>query len=136
MNRPTLLVYQLLIGISDSLTGALLMIAPEFTLRLMHVHVPADALSYLSFIGAFVFATGLACFYGAFLTALKGNPRSIETVWLLTGFTRASVAIFIGMQILAHALEPGWTTVALTDGACVVVQAIGLRKHWLDNVAR
>ena len=32
MNRPILIGYQLLIGLSDTLTGALLILAPEFTL--------------------------------------------------------------------------------------------------------
>ena len=57
-------------------------------------------------------------------------------VWLLTAFTRASVAIFIAAQILAHTLEAGWLTVAISDGACVLIQAIGLRRGWLVHVAR
>jgi len=44
---------------------------------------------------------------------------------------RASVAIFVITQILANTLEAGWLTVAVTDGACVLIQAIGLRKGWL-----
>ena len=44
MNRPILIAYQTLIGISDTLTGALLIVAPEFTLRLMGLHAPSDAL--------------------------------------------------------------------------------------------
>jgi hypothetical protein len=59
------LAYQTLIGLSDTLTGALLIVAPEFTLRLMGLHAPSDALAYLSFIGAFVLSVGLACLYGA-----------------------------------------------------------------------
>jgi hypothetical protein len=40
MNRPILIGYQLLIGLSDTMTGALLMIAPAFTLGLMRLHAP------------------------------------------------------------------------------------------------
>ena len=47
MNRPVLIGYQVLIGLSDTLTGALLIIAPEFALRIMGLHVPADALPFL-----------------------------------------------------------------------------------------
>jgi hypothetical protein len=133
MNRPILLTYQVLVGISDTSTGALLIVAPEFTLRLMHLQVPSDALAYVSFVGAFVFSVGLACLYGALLMAHKGCRQRIETVWLLTAFTRASVAIFILSQIMTHSLPLGWSTVALTDGACVVIQAVGLRRRWLDN---
>ena len=136
MNRPILLTYQLLIGISDTLTGALLIIAPEFTLRLMHLQVPSDALTYLAFVGVFVFSVGLACLYGALLMARRGSQRSIETVWLLTAFTRAGVTIFVAAQIMAHSLELGWSTVALSDGACVLIQEVGLRKCWLANVAK
>ncbi|MGA3080800.1 MAG: hypothetical protein ABSD44_05400 [Terracidiphilus sp.] len=136
MNRPILIAYQLLIGISDTLTGALLIVAPEFTLRLMGVRAPADALPFLSFIGAFVLSVGIACLYGARVMVRRGSPCKLEVVWLLTAISRASVAIFIAGQILAHTLEAGWLAVALSDGVCVLIQAIGLRKGWLGNVAR
>jgi hypothetical protein len=136
MNRPVLIGYQVLIGLSDTLTGALLIIAPEFALGLMRLHVPADALPFLSFIGAFVFSVGLACLYGALVMARRGSPCKLEVVWLLTAITRASVAVFVVTQVLAQGLEAGWLTVAFTDGACVLFQAIGLRKGWLANVAR
>lgn len=136
MIRRILIGYQLLIGLSDTLTGALLIIAPVFTLRLMHLRAPGDALPYLSFIGAFVLSVGLACLYGAYVMMRRGSPCKLEVVWLLTAITRASVAIFVITQILAQTLEAGWLTVALTDSACVLIQAIGLRKGWLAHVAR
>jgi hypothetical protein len=136
MSRQFLLVYQFLIGISDTCTGALLVIAPELTLRLMGLHAPIDALPFLAFIGAFVFAVGLSCLYGAWVMARRWNPCRLEIVWLLTAFARTSVALFVSSQILAHTLELGWLTVALSDGACVLVQAIGLRKGWLAYAPR
>ena len=136
MNRKILLAYQLFTGASDAVTGALLIIAPSFTLRLMGLHAAAESLPYLSFIGAFVLSVGLACLYGAKVMIRRGNPCKLEVVWLLTAITRASVAIFIVMQILAHAFEVGWIGVAFFDGACVLVQAVGLRKDWLAHVAR
>jgi len=136
MNRPILLSYQLLIGISDASTGALLIAAPEFTLRLMHLHVPADALPFLSFIGAFVLSVGLSCLYGAYLMSCGAFGPKLEIVWLLTAFTRSGVAIFVVTQILACALETGWLTVAISDGACVLIQAIGLSKGWLRHAAQ
>jgi hypothetical protein len=135
MKRSVLIGYQLIIGLSDTFTGALLIIAPQFTLGLMRLHVPADALPFVSFIGAFVFSVGLACLYGAVAMARRASPCKLEVVWLLTAITRASVAIFVVTQILAQTLEVGWLTVAITDGACVLIQAIGLRKGWLANVA-
>lgn len=136
MNRPILLGYQLLIGLSDTMTGALLMVAPELTLRLMHLHVPFDALPFLSFIGAFVFSVGLSCLYGAWLIACGGSLARVEMIWLLTAFTRSAVAIFVVSQILDSTFEAGWFTVVASDGVCALIQAIGLRKGWLRHVAR
>lgn len=135
MNRPILLGYQLLIAFSDAATGVLLMVAPEWTMRLMHLHVPFDALPFLSFIGAFVFSVGLCCLYGALLLAQGDYGAKIEMVWLLTAFTRGAVAIFIVTQVLASTFEVGWLTVVVSDGACVVIQAIGLSRGWLRDAA-
>jgi hypothetical protein len=134
MNRSILIGYQLLIGLSDTLTGALLIIAPQFALRLMGLCIPFDALPFASYIGAFVFSVGLACLYGA-LVIVRRSPCKLEAVWILTAITRASVAFFVVTRILAHTLEVGWLTVALFDGACVLMQAIGLRKGWVAYVA-
>ena len=66
----------------------------------------------------------------------RRNRCKLEAIWLLTAITRASVAIFVVAQILARGLEAGWIAVALFDGACTLIQAIGLRKGWLAYVAR
>jgi hypothetical protein len=136
MNRGILIGYQLLVGLSDTMTGALLMIVPEFTLGMMRLHAPDDALVYLSFIGAFVLSVGLSCLYGAHLTIYLANPCQLQVVWLLTAIIRASVAIFVITQIIEHTLEVGWITVAISDGTCALIQAIGLRKGWLIDAAR
>ncbi|MGA2753217.1 MAG: hypothetical protein ABSE53_05570 [Terracidiphilus sp.] len=135
MNRSMLFAYQLLAGASETTTGSLLLIAPAFTLRLMQLHAPAAAMVYLSFVGAFVFAVGLAYLYGAYVVACNGCRRRLEIVWLLTAFTGTSVAVFVISQVLTSTLNAGWLVVALTDGALVMIQAIGLRKGWLENVA-
>jgi len=136
MNRLLLIGYQLTIGLSDTMTGALLIVAPALALDLMRLRVPADALPFLSFIGAFVFSVGLSCLYGAWLMTRTASRCKLEIVWLLTAITRASVAIFVITRVLDQTLETGWLTVAITDGACVLIQAIGLRKGWLADVAR
>ena len=136
MNRRILFAYQLLTGLSDTATGAMLILAPQLTLGLMRLRVPSDALPYLSFIGAFVFSVGLACFYGAFLAWCSADKSKLETVWLLTGFTRSAVAIFVFQQVMAGTLDAGWLTVAISDGALVVIQATGLRRGWLASAAK
>ena len=133
MSRRLLVSYQLVIGLTDTLTGALLIFSPEFALRLMFLEAPKDALIYVAFIGAFVFSVGVACLYGASLTNRGLLGRRLETVWILTAITRGSVACFVIGQIILRALPAGWLTVAVTDGACVLIQAIGLRRGWLVN---
>lgn len=134
MKDRWLVTYQLIAGLSDASTGALLIAAPLFTLRMMGLVVPSDASPFLSFIGAFVLAVGLAYLYGALL--VRGNravPR-LEAVWLLTAMIRSSVAIFLAAAVVSGSLAPGWLAIAVFDGTCVVIQARGLRRGWLHVV--
>ena len=131
--RHILLIYQLLIGASDTSTGLLLLAAPTLTLHLMGLHPAAAALPYLSYIGAFVLSVGLACFYGAFLTTHPLYAAKLEVVWLLTAITRASVSCFVLTQISTGTLETGWLTVALSDGAIALIQFTGLARGWLTR---
>jgi hypothetical protein len=136
MKRLILFSYQLLTGLSDTSTGALLIVAPVLTLRLMGLHLPVDALPLLSFVGAFVLSVGLCCLYGGYLAAYGGCSGKLENVWLLTGIIRSSVAVFVIAQVLSGTLETGWLTVAGFDAACALIQVVGLRKGWLRHVAR
>lgn len=129
-----LLSYQLVAGFSDASTGALLIAAPLFTLRMMGLAVPADATPFLSFIGAFVFAVGLAYLYGALLVRRTSGVPRLEAVWIMTAIIRSSVAIFIVASVLNRSLAPGWLTIAIFDGICALIQARGLRQGWLHVV--
>jgi hypothetical protein len=131
MKHPVLFGYQLVAGLSDAATGAMLCVAPQFTLRLMGLTAPADTNPYVSWIGAFVFSVGVSYLYGAMLIAIDAPPERTEIVWLLTAFIRSAVAIYVLKGVLARELQAGWITVALFDAACVVIQAIGLRRRWL-----
>jgi hypothetical protein len=133
MKHPFLFGYQSVAGLSDTVTGSMLCIAPQLTLRLMGLHTPADATPYISYIGAFVFSVGLSYLYGALLIALEAPAERVEIVWLLTAFTRSAVAVYVLKGVLTGDLEAGWITVAIFDAACVVIQAVGLRKRWLFN---
>ncbi len=131
MKHPVLFGYQSVAGLSDTATGAMLWVAPQLTLHLMGLHAPADAAPYVSYIGAFVFSVGLSYLYGAVLIAIEAPPERMEIVWLLTAFSRSTVAIFVLKSVLVGDLERGWIAVAAFDAACAVIQAIGLRKRWL-----
>ena len=136
MKRRLLLAYQLLTGLSDSSTGLLLLFAPALTLHLMRLRPAPEALPFLSYIGAFVLSVGIACLYGALLLRRKLFAEKLEVVWLLTAITRALVAAFVLTKILTGPLEPGWITVALSDGAFAIFQFLGLAKGWLRLAER
>lgn len=131
MKDLLLFAYQLVAGISDASTGALLIAAPIFTLRMLGLSVSHDATPFLSFIGAFVLAVGLSYLYGAMLVRRSRCVQRIETVWVLTAIIRSSVAIFIFAAVLNGSLAPGWLTIAVFDGICALIQASGLRRGWL-----
>ena len=130
-----LLGYQLIAGMSDTSTGALLITAPLFTLRMMGLTVPRDATPFLSFIGSFVFAVGLAYLYGALLVRRTRGEARLEAVWIMTAIIRTSVAVFILAAVLNRSLAPGWLTIAIFDGVCALIQARGLRRGWLNVVS-
>ena len=134
MKTSILLAYHLLAGLSDFATGALLMIAPVFTLGLMHLSVPGDSLPFLSFIGAFVLAVGLSYLNGAMLLRRGGCSSWLESLWVVTALLRGSVASYVTFAVLSGALASGWIVLAAFDGACVVIQVVGLRKGWLAHV--
>ncbi|MGA7158153.1 MAG: hypothetical protein WBY53_14970 [Acidobacteriaceae bacterium] len=139
MTRPRqlLFLYQILLTLSDTTTGLLLLIVPAFTLRLMHLHPPPlndPALPYLSYIGAFVLSTGLACLYGAWITTAPTFTPKLEVVWLLTALTRGCVSLFVFTAVFSNKLETGWLTVAISDGLFAALQLIGLTRNWLDMI--
>lgn len=136
MKHPILLAYHLVAGVADSLVGAFLIVEPAWTLGLMGLHVSADALQFLSFIGAFVFAVGLSYLYGATLVLRGFCASRLEALWIVTAILRCSVAAFVLARVAAGALEPGWLIIAFFDGACVVTQTLGLRRGWLADVDR
>jgi hypothetical protein len=133
MKRPILFAYQLATGVSDTFTGILLCVDPSLALRMMGVHAPADAKPYISYIGAFVLSVGLACLYGAHVVHSSARIERIEAVWLLTAFSRTAVALYLLSGIAGGMFEPAWMSVVLFDGACVVIQGIGMRRGWLRD---
>lgn len=134
MTRSLLITYQWLTGISDTVTGILLCVAPMFALQSMRLSAPADATAYVSYIGAFVFSIGLAGICGAALMHRHAPVPALEMVWMLTALTRASVAVFVTKAVLTGQLDSMWISIAAFDGLCVLIQATGLRMRWLKDV--
>ena len=135
MKKRFLLLYQILTGLSDTLTGCLLVAAPAFTLRLMGLHIPEASHIFLSYIGVFVGSVGLACLYGGLLLARTVFVEKLEVVWLVTAISRGLVALFVIAHIASGRLDPGWLIVAISDGLLATFQSVGLATGWLRREA-
>lgn len=133
MRRSVLLGYQWLTGLSDTSTGVLLCVAPLFTLQLMGVRAEAGDAPYVSYIGAFVLAVGLSCLYGAYVIGGRLGCERLEVVWILTALLRSAVAIYLVKAVLTGALPTAWLSVAMFDGACALIQYVGLKRKWIAN---
>ena len=115
----------------DACTGLLLIFAPEFTLKLMKLSVPADVLPYQSWIGAFVLSTGLAYAWAIRQPVNERERGARETIWKMTALVRTVIALFLTAKILTGGLSAGWATVVATDAVVALVQWVALRRRWL-----
>ena len=124
--------WSLAVGAMDAITGLLLVVAPEFVLRLLRIGPPSpDALIYVSWIGVFVMAVGLS--YGLALGKHRGRG---EAVWMFTALARILVAVFLTTKITAGVMVPAWAAVAFSDGVVALVQMAILRKGWWREAVR
>lgn len=127
-----LLLYHGLAGLSDTATGWLLLIAPQWTLTLLGIRKLPQPIEFASFVGVFVLGVGLAYLYAMRIPMNAANAPRWQTVWVLTALTRTLVAAFLVAQIAHGGMEFAWFTVAVTDGAMALVQWTGLAMRWLD----
>lgn len=118
-------------GAMDAATGLALVVAPLLTLQAMRLSEPgAEALAFLRWIGAFVCAVG--CSYLVVLA--RGGAGRLREVLVTTMTFRAAAGGYCAVAVLGGALERGWITVAVTDGALVVAQLWLLRREgWCDE---
>lgn len=119
------LLFCLLAGGGDALTGLLLLAAPRLVLRLLGAAVPGDAggdLVLLRLVGVFVGSVGLACLYP---WLLPGGGARLRTALEITAGVRLAVALFLGIAVMTGRLDLPWVTVGAYD-ALVAVAQIGL----------
>ena len=134
MNLPThRLSWWLSLGAGglDFCTGLGLVFAPAQVLPLMGVAVPgAEALIWLRWVGAFVWAAG-----ASYLLALVlGGEARLRSSLELTIPFRLSAGVFSTVAIASGWLSPGWASVPATDFALVAVQ-IWLLRRWCVKTA-
>src|ERR1700761_757312 len=131
--RVPLLLYQYTVGLCDAITGLLLVIAPEWTLRTMGVKMLPHPTVFASYIGSFVFGVGLTYIWcAAGWIPKNASAAHWQAQWFLTALIRSLVALFITCEIAAGAMEKAWISVALFDGALAIIQWLGLGKGWGD----
>jgi len=135
ISRKFFTYYQLAAGACDSLTGILLLTAPQFALKLMGVrNVPANSHIFISFIGAFVFSVGLTYLLFASSPSSDLQLGSARAVWLITAVERLCAGGFVLIAVLSRALEPAWFSITLVDLSLAAFQLVGLRKKWLEEL--
>lgn len=127
-----ILTYQYLAGLSDTTTGWLLVLEPQWTLTLMGVRRIPQPIEFASFVGVFVLGVGVTYLYATRLPLVAANTARWQTIWALTALIRTLVALFLSGEILLGRMERAWVTVAITDGTLALIQWIGLRKGWLN----
>jgi len=130
MNRKTwTVIYSLLAGLGDAVTGLLLMIAPAFTLCLMGIKNIPQQMVFISFTGAFVFGVGFSYLLGLFSLMRRSSWTLLHASWQFTAWIRLVIFTFTSMQILNGNLDPRWVSVPITDLACAVFQLFWLASN-------
>ena len=129
-NRIAVFV-SLFAGVTDLATGAMLVAAPLFTLRLMGVP-PRDPVM-TSFVGAFVGAVGLAYLSALVVWRRTGSPQAVRETWRVTAIVRLAAGLFSAVAIARGALESGWWSVPAFDLSLAALQLALLRRKWLGG---
>jgi hypothetical protein len=122
-----LLLYQAGAGLCDAGTGALLIATPAWTFHLMGLHVLPQPVAFVRFIGVFVGCVGLSYLWAAVAWPMP----EWRGQWSVTALIRSGVALLVGCQIAAGAMEAGWLGVVLTDAFFAAFQWIGISRGWL-----
>lgn len=131
--RSRVRLLALLAGAMDTVTGALLLAAPAFTLRLMMIEMPADSGPFVRFVGAFVFGVGLSYFPPFLRHGRRDCDAALRSVFVTTGLIRLSVALFTGSAVAGGILVAAWLSVTLSDLALGSLQIWIVSRGVLDD---
>lgn len=113
-------------GAMDTATGAGLLVLPAWTLRQMGVTPPgAEALEFVRFVGVFVGAVGVSYL----VAGVRGEDRSLRSVFDFTRIFRGGAGVFTGVMVLVGGWSPAWLAVTVADLGLVVVQSLLLVKY-------
>lgn len=137
MRRHGPLLFCLLAGGGDALTGLLLLAAPRLVLRLLGAAVPGDAggdLVLLRFVGVFVGSVGLVYLYPwLYPRLLRDRGSRVRTTLEITAGVRLAVALFLGITVMTGRLDLPWATVGAYDALVAIAQCGLLARGFFDG---
>jgi len=123
----------LLAGAMDTTTGALLLAAPAFTLRLMGIGMAEGTSPLIRFVGAFVLGVGLSYFPPFLREGRQRCDAALRAVFVTTGIVRLSIGLFTGVAVITGTLPWPWLSVTVSDLTLAAVQALIVRGKVLDG---
>jgi len=121
------------IGLMDSMSGLLLMLAPALALKLMMIPQAVEPPVMLSFVGAFVFGVGTSYLLAL---GLDGRYKLLTPMLVFTMWMRVVVALFTGLAVFRGDLAWQWASVPVTDAGVALLQAVILWKGWLTDAVQ
>ena len=121
-------------GLMDTTTGLLLMVVPWSALALMGAGAVAEALPFIRFIGAFVFAVGSLYLWGI-AWAYRGGWGALRSVFWSTAWIRAVICAFGTAAICRGILDTSWAGVPAADGIVAALQLAWLWKGGIPDDA-
>lgn len=131
MKNKKNLVYllMLLAGLMDASTGALLMAAPLWTLKLMGITVMPVEPIFQRWIGAFVCSVGCSYLLPFFLKVGAERDQRIVGILSMATIVRMFISTFSGVAIATGSIEKAWISVTFTDATLAALQFIILRRR-------
>jgi hypothetical protein len=129
--KRILVIFCLIAGLMDALSGALLMSFPVSTLKLMGVPpVALEAQVFVRFVGAFVFAVGTLYLFTPIQALLTHVWSWLWAMLLATAWIRAVICLFTTVAIVSGAMSLRWWTVPVTDGSLAALQIWVIWTGW------
>ena len=132
MKRAAFIFYQVAAGACDTVTGILLLVAPQLALKLMRVNQTSSDPIFISFVGAFVLSVGMTYLMFARIPTSESLLGAARAAWLITAIERLCVGLFVLIAIMAGRLDLSWCSVTVVDLSLGGIQLIGLRKRWIE----
>lgn len=125
--KNSLLLFVLLLGAGDMVTGVLLFVAPGFIAALLGGPSLEGSLVFLRYVGLFVFAVG-GMYVWAWRALRCADGKSFRIVLEITAWVRGVIAVGVLCLVFQGELSPVWFLICCYDGMSSVIQIVIVRK--------